>query len=236
MQESINIIKKMLLSDFKTSGWNDILNPFIESEAFESITETLSNLVEQDRRFTPKFKEAFTPFLKTNLSELKVVIVNQDPYPQFGVADGLAFSCSKTGKAEKSLQYILEETIGNFTTTGRVLYTPEECDLKRWANQGVLLINTSLTCEINKMGSHTTIWKPFIEYVFEMINKNNKDIIFILMGRKAEHWQLRLPGQKIFKCSHPASAAYNGGVWKSDNIFIKVNEELDRQAKTCISW
>jgi uracil-DNA glycosylase len=236
MEENISIIKKMLLSEFKISGWDTILNPFIESEAFDTLTEKLNYLVEQDKRFTPKFKEVFIPFIETRYEDLKIVIVNQDPYPQFGVADGLAFSCSKTGKAERSLQYILEKTIGDFTTTGRVLYTPEECNLKRWANQGVLLINTSFTCEISKIGSHRDIWKPFIEYVFECINKTNKDIIFVLMGRKAEYWQLRLPGQKIFKCPHPASAAYNGGIWKDDGIFEKLNEELERQVKTCIRW
>ena len=56
------------------------------------------------------------------------------------------------------------------------------------------------------------------------------------MGRKAEAWQLIIPGQKILKCPHPAAAAYNGGTWKADNIFERVNDELDKQGKTCIIW
>jgi uracil-DNA glycosylase len=240
MEENISIIKKMLISEFKISGWDIILNPFIESEAFDTLTEKLNLLVEQDRRFTPKFKEVFIPFIETKFEDLKIVIVNQDPYPQFGVADGLAFSCSNDKKPEPSLKYMFEELYGenkvvNTAEYGEVIIAPKN-NLKRWANQGVLLINTSFTCEINKIGSHRDIWKPFIEYVFECINKTNKDIIFVLMGRKAEYWQLRLPGQKIFKCPHPASAAYNGGVWKADDIFEKLNEELERQVKTCIIW
>ena len=82
-----------------------------------------------------------------------------------------------------------------------------DSDLRRWANQGVLLINTAQTCEVNKIGSHYAIWKPFTEYIFESINKIDKDIIFILMGRKAESWQLVIPGQRILKCPHPAAAA-----------------------------
>jgi uracil-DNA glycosylase len=229
MEENISIIKKMLLLEFEVSGWSGILNPFIESEAFDTLTEKLSSLVKQDRRFTPKFKEVFIPFIETKFEDLKVVIVNQDPYPQFGIADGLAFSCADDKKPEPTLDYIFKELYGE------VVIAPKN-NLKRWANQGVLLINTSFTCEINKIGSHRDIWRPFIEYVFECINETDKDIIFILMGRKAEYWQLRLPGQKLFKCPHPVSASYNRGVWKADNIFGKVNEELERQVKPCIIW
>ena len=100
----------------------------------------------------------------------------------------------------------------------------------------MLLINTALTCELNKTGSHYSIWKLFIEYLFKNINKENKDIIFVLMGRKAESWQLLLNEQKILKCPHPTSAAYNNNIWDADKIFKKVNKELNLQGKTCIIW
>jgi uracil-DNA glycosylase len=230
MQENINIIKKKLLLDFKISGWDTILNPFIESPAFDSITDMLSSALEKGRRFTPKFKDVFKPFIETKLSDLKVVIVNQDPYPQFGIADGLAFSCSNTHKEETSLKYIFDQLEKDFYEYER------NVDLTRWANQGVLLINTTFTCEMNKMGSHIGIWKSFSQYLFEMINKKDKTVIFVLMGRKAEHWQTRLPGQIILKCPHPASAAYNKTDWKADDIFNKINNELEKQNKTIIQW
>ena len=226
MQEDINQIKKTLKLNFKESGWSNILNPFLDSKEFDSIVDKLINLVEQNRRFTPKFKDAFNPFIETKYQDLKVVIVNQDPYPQLGVADGLAFSCSKTGKAEKALQYIFK-VLGD---------EDGDVDLRRWANQGVLLINTALTCELNKTGSHYSIWKPFTEYLFKSINQKNKNIVFVLMGRKAESWQLLLNEQKILKCSHPTSAAYKNDIWNADDIFEKINKELDRQDKTCINW
>ena len=191
---------------------------------------TLIENVEQGRRFTPKFKDVFNGFYECPYDNLKVVIVGQDPYPQLGVADGIAFSCSVKGKAEKSLQYILKQT------TGKTTYTPEECDLKRWANQGVLLINTAFTCEVNKIGSHYGIWKSFTEHVFGNINRHNPDTIFILMGKKAEAWQTLLPNCKILKCSHPASAAYRGGEWDSNDVFDKANEILNTQDKACINW
>mgnify|MGYP003651921291 FL=1 len=226
MQDKINLIKETLKEDLKVSGWDEILNPFLDSKGFDSITDTLIRLVEQDRRFTPKLKDAFNAFKETNLSDLKVVIVGQDPYPQLGVADGIAFSCSKKGKPQPSLRYILKE-LGD---------EDGDVDLRRWANQGVLLINTAQTCEVNKIGSHFGLWKSFTEYIFESINKIDKNIIFVLMGRKAEAWQSAMPGQKLLKCAHPAAAAYNGGTWKADGIFEKVNNELDKQGKTCITW
>tara|TARA_B110000914_G_scaffold222088_2_gene234970 strand:- start:120 stop:800 length:681 start_codon:yes stop_codon:yes gene_type:complete len=226
MQDKINLIKETLKEDLEVSGWHKILSPFLDSKGFDNITDTLTRLVDQDRRFTPKLKDAFNAFKETKLSDVKVVIVGQDPYPQLGVDDGIAFSCSNTGKPQPSLRYIMKE-LGD---------TSVNIDLKRWCKQGVLLINTALTCEVNKIGSHYDIWKPFTEYIFESINKIDKDIIFVLMGRKAEAWQLIIPGQKILKCPHPAAAAYNGGTWKADNIFERVNDELDKQGKTCIIW
>ena len=180
MSPDINNFKTQIKTDIEKSGWNDILNPFIDSKAFEDVFNSLVSLVNNDQRFTPPFKDVFNAFKECNYNDLKVVIVGQDPYPQIGSADGLAFSCSKKGKAEKSLQYIfkaLEDEDG-------------DVDLRRWANQGVLLINTALTVEINKIGSHFWHWKPFTEYLFYTLNKENKDIVFILMGKKAEAWQL----------------------------------------------
>lgn len=236
MDIDINILRDNLNNKLENSGWDRMLSPYVNGLSFDYIMEKLRDSVEQGKRFTPRFKDVFNGFYECPYDDLKVVIVGQDPYPQLGVADGIAFSCSRKGKAEKSLQYILKETIGDFTDTGRVMYTPEECDLKRWANQGVLLINTAFTCEINKIGSHYGIWKSFTEHVFDNINRHNPNTIFILMGKKAEAWQTLLPNCKILKCSHPASAAYRGGEWDCNDVFNKANTMLIKQDKTCINW
>ena len=230
MDIDINLLRDNLNNKLKDSSWDRMLSPYVNGLSFDHIMNTLIENVEQGRRFTPKFKDVFNGFYECPYNDLKVVIVGQDPYPQLGVADGIAFSCSVKGKAEKSLQYILKQT------TGKTTYTPEECDLKRWANQGVLLINTAFTCEVNKIGSHYGIWKSFTEHVFDNINRHNPDTIFILMGKKAEAWQTLLPNCKILKCSHPASAAYRGGEWDSNDVFDKANEILNTQDKACINW
>jgi uracil-DNA glycosylase len=236
MEIDINILRDNLNSKLKDSGWDRMLAPYVNGLSFDHIMNTLVESVENGKRFTPRFKDVFNGFYECPYNDLKVVIVGQDPYPQLGVADGIAFSCSRKGKAEKSLQYILKQTIGSFEKTGRVMYTPEECDLRRWSNQGVLMINTAFTCEINKIGSHYSIWKSFTEYVFDNINRHNPKTVFILMGKKAEAWQTLLPNCKILKCSHPASAAYRGGEWNCNDVFNKANLELEKQGKTCIEW
>jgi len=236
MEPNINIFKTQIKTDSKISGWDTILNPFIDSKSFDDIFDFLETSVNNGQRFTPPFKDVFNAFKECSYENVNVVIVGQDPYPQLGSADGLAFSCSKKGKAEKSLQYILKQTVGDFTKTGRVMYTPEECDLRRWANQGVLLINTAFTVEVNKIGSHYNLWKPFTNYIFSNINKHKKNTIFVLMGKKAEEWETLLPDCKILKCPHPASAAYKGGEWDHNDVFNKVNTELEKQNKSLIIW
>jgi uracil-DNA glycosylase len=236
MEIDINILRDNLNSKLKDSGWDRMLAPYVNGLSFDHIMNTLIENVEQGKRFTPRFKDVFNGFYECPYDDMKVVIVGQDPYPQLGVADGIAFSCSRKGKAEKSLQYILKQTIGGYEETGRVMYTPEECDLRRWSNQGVLLINTAFTCEINKIGSHYAIWKSFTEYIFDNINRHNKDTVFILMGKKAEQWQTLIPNCKILKCPHPASAAYRGGEWNCNDVFNKANQELEKLEKTCIEW
>jgi uracil-DNA glycosylase len=226
-----NLNKKLI-----ESGWDTMLSPYINGLSFDHIVNELVNNVNAGRRFTPKFKDIFNAFYECPYDKVKVVMVGQDPYPQLGVADGIAFSCSKKGKAEKSLQYILKQTIGNYTDTGRVMYTPEECDLRRWANQGVLLINTAFTCEVNKIGSHYAIWKSFTEYLFDNLNRHNQDLIFVLLGKKAEAWSPWLENVRKIYVSHPASAAYRGGEWDCKDVFNLVNEKLEYLEKDRIEW
>lgn len=211
-------------SSLEESGWDRMLSPFINGLDFDYIVNQLVECVNSGKRFTPKFKNIFNAFKECPYDDIKVVIVGQDPYPQIGVADGIAFSCSIKGTAEKSLQYI-----------NKALST-EHTDLRCWSNQGVLLINTALTVEINSIGSHYNLWKPFTNYLFDNINRVNPDTVFILMGKKAQEWKVLLPNCKILECAHPASAAYRGGEWDCNDVFNKANDLLKKQDKTCINW
>ena len=138
---NIETLRETLNTKLAESGWDKMLSPYTNGLSFDHIMNTLVDNVNQDKRFTPRFKDVFNAFYECPYDKVKVVIVGQDPYPQLGVADGIAFSCSRKGKTEKSLQYIFKALYGE--------YEGHDNDLRRWSNQGVLMINTAFTCEIN---------------------------------------------------------------------------------------
>jgi len=224
----INYIRVKLIEKLEINGWDKALKNFIMSSDFKAILKALKNEVDQGKRFTPPLKSIFRTFEHTPYTETKVLIIGQDPYPQLDTADGIAFSCSRKGKAEKSLQYI-------FKSLNPTQWDSLDPDLKRWCKQGVLCINTALTVEIKNIGSHYHIWKPFTTYLLDHINHNLKCNV-ILMGKKAEEWGPLLNKQKLFKVAHPASAAYKGGVWDDKNVFANVNKELEINNQPLIIW
>lgn len=230
---NINDIRKKFKDSLELNGWNKIMNPIIDSEEFEVAVYKLKSYVENDQRFTPKLSEIFNGFVHCPYEDLKTIIIGQDPYPQLGVADGISFSCSKTGKVQPSLRYIFSEIE---KTVYQEFPSYQNPDLKRWSEQGVLMLNTAFTVEIGKIGSHYSIWKPITKMILDAINEDKKGIAVALLGKKAEEWHLRLHSQKIFKAPHPASAAYKGGVWDSGNIFVNINEHLKTQGTIPITW
>lgn len=226
----IEKIREIFLKKLELSGWDEVLEPVIKSEEFEKAIYKLKSYVENDQRFTPKLKDIFNAFVYCPYDNLKVIILGQDPYPQLGVADGISFSCSNTMKEQPSLRYIfnyLEQSNENYN---------RDPDLKRWAKQGVLMLNTAFTVEINKIGSHYDVWKPITKMILDAINNNKKDIAVALLGKKAEEWQLLLKNQKIYKTPHPASAAYKGGKWNANDIFNEINNHLEVNKHSKILW
>lgn len=230
MTEQINLeeVKLKLVERLKPSGWASRLRGFIQSSDFDKILHTLYKMRESGKRFTPPLKQVFRAFEECPVNKLKVIMIGQDPYPHFGVADGLAFSCSNTRKPQPSLQKIFE-------AVDTTLYYGEEPpehnpDLTRWANQGVLLLNTALTCEIDKVGSHTPIWKEFIAYAMDIINFTDGGLIFVLMGKQAQELEGLIGDQHyIIKTTHPAYASYTKQPWDCNNMFNEINRIINGQ-------
>lgn len=225
-QINLEEIKEKLIKKFEGTGWDIKLRSFIKSDDFSKIINNLYNQREEGKRFTPPLKYVFRAFEECSLDKLKVVIIGQDVYPHLGVADGIAFSCSLTGKAQPSLKNILKEVNKTVYNEENV---SEDVDLKRWANQGVLMLNTALTCQIDKVGSHYDIWKDFVAYVIDMLNLTNSGIIFILFGAKAQELE-SLIGENhyVLKATHPASAVYTGGTWDCNDVFNKANAIIEK--------
>ena len=231
---------KKLYEMLKPSGWHDVLKGFLLSEDFVTIIATLEKCVADGQRFTPPLKQVFSAFMNCPYDKTKVIILGQDPYPQIGVADGIAFSCGNTKKPEASLRYIFH-AVNDTVYEGKKDVAIFDPDLRRWSNQGVLLLNTALTTEINKIGKHFDIWQPFIAYLVDMLNTSYNDYVWVFMGRKAQDYEDLvdnvLNNTVLLQCSHPASAAYaKQSKWDCSNVFNLTNEHLIQQKKQPIIW
>jgi len=219
----------------KPSGWHDILKGFLLSSDFFNIISTLEKCVEDGKRFTPPLRQVFKAFMECPYNKTRVIILGQDPYPQFGIADGIAFSCSNTGKLQPSLKFIFN-AVNDTVYDSKKDITTFDTDLKRWSNQGILLLNTALTTEVEKVGKHFDIWQPFVAYLVDMLNTSNEDYVWVFMGRKAEQFEDLVDNilntTQLISCSHPASAGYSGlHKWNCNDVFNRVNLALKTQKK-----
>ena len=236
MKENIDIpeIQKKLCEKLKPSGWSNILKTFILSSDFEIILKKLYLESRSKVHFTPLLKDLFKAFEECPYDQLKVVIVGQDPYPQINTADGIAFSCSIQDKTEASLNHIFKaidrELMGNRGYTG-------DPNLKRWSNQGILMLNSALTVTIGKPGTHYELWKPFMRFLFDMLGYNNPGLIYGFMGLKAKYYEDLLPDNTHkFFTSHPASASYRAEEWDTKRFFKDIHECCRKNFAYEIIW
>ena len=193
------------------------------------------NLKYSKASILPEKFEVLKAFNLCPYKDLKVVLIGQDPYPQKGVATGLAFGNKRgTSVLSPSLELIKEASI-NFTIPKGVVEFDET--LESWAKQGVLLLNSALTVEENKIGSHTLIWRPFVTSLIEKLSEVNSGIIYVLFGKQAQSYipYINANSNYIIKSLHPAYYARLGMAMPCD-CFEKVNDILMKNHGTTIKW
>lgn len=237
MISSVNLqdVKEKLYDKIGDSGWKDKLKSYLLGTDMDKILEYLLKEANDGKRFTPPMKYLFRAFEVCPFDKTDVVIIGQDPYPQLDVADGLAFSCSRKDKAEVSFGHMKEAIVRS---------VPEEFrdpnpsnDLKRWADQGVLLLNSAFTTTIGKPGTHQLLWRPFLINVLDSLVWNRPGIIYVFLGKKAQEYMDLIPENNCkIAVTHPASAAYSGTLWDCDDLFNKINSCLESQSKPKIIW
>lgn len=223
--------------------WAVKFRPFIESEKFDEI---FAFLKQQSRKppegegkiICPAWQDTFRAFRECPYNKLRAIFILQDPYPWIKdgkfVADGMAMSCSNTNACQPSLDYFydgMEDDLGEDV--------PHMPDLSYLAQQGVLLLNTSLTVELNKPTSHKGLWDAFMDYMIqEVINFYNHGLIYVSFGKNAHitakaivpflHWG--------FEVEHPAAAARAERKWEHQKIFSKINKILLDCNNEQINW
>ena len=237
MISSVNLqdVKEKLYDKIGDSGWRDKLKSYLLGTEMDKILEYLLKEANDCKRFTPPMKYLFRAFEVCPFDKTEVVIIGQDPYPQLDVADGLAFSCSRKDKIEVSLQYILDAIK---QTVPKELQDPNPTsDLKRWADQGILLLNSGFTTTIGKPGTHQLLWKPFLVTLLDSLVWNKPGIIYVFLGKKAQEYMDLIPENNCkIAVTHPASASYSGTKWDCQDLFNKVNKCLEAQQKPKIIW
>ena len=214
-------------------SWNALLSSEFEKPYFQALTAFVKKEYSEHTCY-PKGKEIFAAFDKCPVEDLKVVLLGQDPYHGEGQANGLSFSVRDGIAHPPSLVNIFREIEEDLK-----LPYPESGNLSRWAEQGVLLLNATLTVRANTAGSHQGQgWETFTDAVIKSISDNCQHIVFLLWGSFAKKKIALIDTQKhcVFSSGHPSPLSANRGYWFGNKHFSKTNAYLSSVGKQAIDW
>lgn len=195
--------------------------------------EILDNIHKKNTIIYPQYNNTFKAFELCPLDKLKVVIIGQDCYHGPNQAIGVAFGVNITEKIPPSLRNILKEVkndIGKYNTN---------TDLYHWAKQGVLLLNSALTVEAKKPGSHMSEWKEFTDKLVKEISLYKTGIVFCLWGNYSKSKTILIENQDehlILTASHPSPLSANKGGWFGKKQFSIINNYLEQVHELKINW
>ncbi|MGJ5640959.1 uracil-DNA glycosylase [Formosa sp. S-31] len=213
--------------------WNALLQDEFNAPYFKQLWKFVEEEYDQTTCFPPKTK-IFNAFNRCDFKALKVVIIGQDPYHGVGQANGLCFSVADGIEHPPSLKNIFKEIE---TDTG-VPY-PESGNLERWADQGVLLLNATLTVRQGQAGSHQKQgWETFTDAVIKKINSETEGVVFLLWGGYAKKKEKLINTNKHFVLTtgHPSPLSANRGFWFGNKHFSKTNSLLQQNKGYEIVW
>lgn len=184
----------------------------------------------------PAQDDVFKAFNLCKYRDCKVVFIGQDPYPQKGVATGILFGNRADTKEEdwsSSLKIVRDAVIDLHRPHNLITFGPT---LESWAKQGILMINSALTVEVNKVGSHTMLWRPFISKLLKNMSEVNTGIIYVLFGGTAKTFKPYIGKfNDVLEVEHPAYFARIGRDMPSD-IFYEINRLLKGRYNITIEW
>ena len=214
-------------------SWNALLSSEFEKPYFQALTSFVKKEYSEHICY-PKGKEIFAAFDQCPVENLKVVLLGQDPYHGEGQANGLCFSVRDGIAHPPSLVNIFKEIEEDLK-----LPYPQSGNLSRWAEQGVLLLNATLTVRANTAGSHQGQgWETFTDAVIKSISDNCQHIVFLLWGGFAKKKMALIDTQKhcVLSSGHPSPLSANRGHWFGNKHFSKTNEYLTSVGKENIDW
>lgn len=215
-------------------GWKEHLSPEFDKPYFKTLTDRVRNDYANPMvKVYPPGREIFAAFDASPFDDTKVVIIGQDPYHGPGQANGLCFSVAPGVIMPPSLVNIFKEVSAD---TGAPF--PANGDLSRWARQGVLLLNSSLTVMEHKPKSHSGIgWETFTDAAVDAISSNRENIVFLLWGSDAIRKGAKIDRNKhlVLTSPHPSPLSAHRGFF-GNHHFSQANDYLVAHGKTPINW
>lgn len=212
--------------------WDNLLADEFKKEYYQKLRAILAHEYKTQTVY-PDMYDIFNALRYTSYSDVKAVIIGQDPYHGPGQAHGMCFSVKRGIEPPPSLKNIFKELDSELH-----IDPPQHGELTCWAEQGVLLLNAVLTVRAGQANSHRGIgWENFTDKVIELLNEREKPMVFLLWGanarRKAE--LVTNPHHKILSCAHPSPlSAYNG--FFGCGHFAACNEFLREIGESPIDW
>lgn len=214
------------------NGWLEALKPEFSKPYYKDLFQTVKSEYEHGLVFPPA-DDLFSAFHYTDLPDVKVVILGQDPYHNVGQAHGLSFSVRPGVEAPPSLVNIFKELQDDLGCE-----IPDNGYLVKWAKQGVLLLNTVLTVRAHEANSHRGIgWEQFTDAAIAAINKQNRPIVYMLWGRPAQSKKSMItnPNHLVLMAPHPSPlSAYRG--FFGCKHFSTANKFLEEKGISPIDW
>ena len=214
-------------------SWKEVLKDEFEKPYFENLIDFVKQEYSQTTCY-PKGNRIFAAFDHCPFDKVEVVIIGQDPYHGPNQANGLCFSVSDGIPHPPSLVNIFREIKEDL---GKPI--PQSGNLERWADQGVLLLNATLTVRQGQAGSHQGKgWETFTDAVIQKISDEKKDIVFMLWGGFAKKKGAKVDRSKhdVLESGHPSPLSANKGHWFGNKHFSKANEFLTAKGKKPIEW
>jgi uracil-DNA glycosylase len=215
------------------TSWRKILDLEFKKPYFQELTTFVKQEYDTNLCFPP-VNTLFEAFSLCALEDLKVVIIGQDPYHDVGQAHGLCFSVNDGVKHPPSLINIFKEIENDLN-----IPYPISGNLERWARQGVLLLNATLTVRAHNAGSHQKKgWEQFTDAVISKISKEQEHVVFLLWGGFAKKKGLKIDTTKhcVLTSGHPSPLSANRGYWFENNHFSKTNIYLKNNNLPIINW
>ncbi|PKB18649.1 uracil-DNA glycosylase [Flavobacterium sp. 5] len=215
-------------------SWQTILADEIKKPYFLELMDALDEEYQNHICFPPK-KLIFSAFNNCSFEDVKVVIIGQDPYHGVGEANGLSFSVNDSVKIPPSLRNIFRELNDDLDS----IFMPTSGNLERWAKQGVLLLNASLSVRIDTPNSHKHLkWGTFTDAVIQKISEEKENVVFMLWGSFAQKKGAKIDRTKhlVLESGHPSPMSANQGKWFGNKHFSQANAYLKLNGETEIEW